>query len=64
MRLHALSEAEVTRVVASGESSLVDPGGRPIFTGRTEDGRVVNVLTAPGDPELVIAFSCELERSR
>jgi hypothetical protein len=62
MRLHGLSETEVAGVVAAGDDSTADSRGRPIFSGRAGDGRLVSVVTALEDPELVIAVFCEVER--
>ena len=59
MRLHSLSESEVARVVASGEDSAVDPGGRPIFTVQDANGRSIHVITALDDQSFVIAVICE-----
>ena len=59
MQLHSLSESEVAQVVAAGEDSAVDPGGRPIFAVQDANGRSINVITALDDQSFVIAVICE-----
>jgi hypothetical protein len=59
MQLHSLGESEVAQVVAMGEDSAVDPGGRPIFSVQDANGRSINVITALDDQSFVIAVICE-----
>jgi hypothetical protein len=59
MQLHSLSEHDVAGIVAAGEDSTVDPGGRPIFSAQRADGRSIHVITALDEHDFVIAVICE-----
>jgi hypothetical protein len=54
MRLHRLSQGEVAEVVLLGRVCASDQQGRPIFEGKTRDGRSMYVVMALDAPNFVI----------
>jgi hypothetical protein len=61
MRLHRLLSAEVAEIVAAGVVFKIDNDGRPVFAGRTRDGRLVKVVIALDDPGYVITVFGEVD---
>jgi hypothetical protein len=54
MRLYRLNPSEVEDIVHAGRCTRTDKRGRPIFIGRSSDGRLVEVVVALDIPDHVI----------
>jgi hypothetical protein len=61
MRLHRLSQEDVAKIVTAGKIVGVDPHGRTIFGGETNDGRSMEVVMALDAPDFVITVFGEVE---
>ena len=62
MRLYRVSRAEVAASVAAGRVGRFDEGGKPIFVGKSRDGRVIKVVMALDAPNYVITVFGETDR--
>jgi hypothetical protein len=61
MRLHRVSRSEVAEIVATGNVVRWDQHGRPIYAGRTADGRRMEVVVALDEPDYAITVFGEVE---
>jgi hypothetical protein len=60
MRLYRLGRGEIAAMVLASKSIAKDPQGRPIYEGRTGDGRRVYVVMALDAPNFVVTVFGEL----
>jgi hypothetical protein len=62
MRLYRLGRGEIAEIVLAGRISARDSQGRPIFEGKTSDGRPIYVVVALDAADFVNTVFGEVPR--
>jgi hypothetical protein len=61
MRLYGLSPAAIAAMVTLSRVSRWDPQGRPVFAGKSADGRRIEIVMALDEPDYVITVFGEVD---